>query len=172
MKLPVCPHCGQKDVTRVEDFYRCNSCHSDFGRTAYSDDGTPMIEAVTGLRFQYGDVISGSVRLRFVQDGEVCLYEVYEANGKGINKHADVLSAEEWMNLKKKLFEALYVNDWDRFYIPVNDGREIMSNQAWALAVIVNDNEEYEYAGVDEKPIYWKQFEKLITPFLDNLKAE
>jgi hypothetical protein len=172
MKLPVCPHCGEKEVSRVESFYRCSSCHIDFGRTPVSDEGVPMVDAVTGLRFQYGDVISGSLRLRFLQDGEVCLYEVYDTNGGNIKKHADVLSGAEWKKLKKNLFENLFVTDWDHVYYPVNDGREISHNDAWSLAVIVNENEEYEYQGVDEKPVYWKGFEKLFKPFFEDLDEE
>ena len=131
-----------------------------------------MIDAVTGLRFKYGDVISGSVRLRFIQDGDVCLYEVYDSHEGGLNKFAGVLSADEWKELKRKLFEDIYVNDWDRVYIPVNDGREIRDNNEWAFNVIVNDSEEYGYWGVDEHPVYWKKFMDLIEPFMDNLKTE
>ncbi len=171
-KLPICPHCGSKNVKSEEEFYHCDDCLVNYGRDAYADDGTPMIDAVTGLRFRYGDVISGSVRLRFIQDGDVCLYEVYDSQEGGLNKFAGVLSADEWKKLKTTLFESLFVNDWDRMYIPVNDGREIRGNNEWAFNVIVNDNEEYGYEGVDAFPVYWKQFLKLIDPFMDNLKTE
>ena len=121
-KLPICPHCGSKNVVAEEDFYHCNDCLVNYGRKVFSDHGEPMVDAVTGLRFRYGDVISGSVRLRFIQDGDVCLYEVYDSHEGGLNKFAGVLSADEWKQLKAKLFESIYVDDWDRMYIPVNDG--------------------------------------------------
>jgi hypothetical protein len=171
-KLPVCPHCGSKNVTPVDDFYRCKDCLADFGRAAFADDGTSMIDSVIGLRFRYGDIISGSLRLRFIQDGEVGLYEVYDSQQGGLNKFAGVLSAEEWKELKRKLFEDLYVNDWDRFYYPVNDGREIQGNTEWAFNVVVNDFEEYAYQGVDAYPVYWKNFMKIMDSFFKKLQAE
>ena len=78
--LPKCPHCGSKNVSRVEGFYRCADCLNDFGRTPYDDNGIPMIEACSGLRIRLGDLFNGSVRLRMGQDGDVCLYEIYDSN--------------------------------------------------------------------------------------------
>ena len=51
--LPVCPLCGSSNTIKVKDFYHCNDCLSDFGRQPKADDGTPMIEAVKGLRFKF-----------------------------------------------------------------------------------------------------------------------
>lgn len=171
-KTPVCPHCGSRDVKENDSFYTCSSCHYDFGREPVSDDGEPMVTAVKGMRFRFGDVISGSVRLRFVQDGSICLYEVYDSNEGGVDKIAGVLSEEEWMNLKKKLFDELYVMDWEREYIPVNDGRAIRGNNEWEFAVAVNLDEEYVFRGVDAYPVYWNRFMKLMDPFFDKLKAD
>ena len=171
-KTPVCPHCGSKETVDNESFYTCNACHNDFGREALSDDGESMITAVKGMRFRYGDVISGSVRLRFVQDGDVCLYEVYDSYEGGVNKFAGVLEGKEWTKLKKTLFESLYLMDWDREYIPVNDGREIRGNNEWEFAVAVSMDEEYVYRGVDADPAYWNKFMKLIEPFFDEHKKE
>ncbi len=169
-KNPVCPHCGSRNVTNVEEFYRCEDCHSDFGRVPYSDDGVPMVDAVTGLRFRFGDFITGSVHLRFAQEDDDCLYEVYDANEGGIDKYADVLSLEEWTNLKKKLFENLYMYDWDRSFIPVNDGREIRGNNEWLFSIIVSEDEEYTYSGVDAYPVYWDRFMRVLEPFFKKLE--
>jgi hypothetical protein len=170
-KKPVCPHCGSKDVSEVESFYHCHECHSDFGRPAVTDDGRLMEEAMTGLRFRYGDLLTGSVHLRMVQDEDGgCLFEVYDANEGGVDKVADVMTAEKWTEVRKQLFDDLYVMDWDREYYPVNDGREIQPNNAWELVVSVSDDEEYSYKGVDAYPVYWKKFMKLIEPYFDALK--
>lgn len=169
-KNPVCPHCGSRNVTNVEDFYRCEDCHRDFGRVPFSDDGVPMVDAVKGLRFRFGDFITGSVHLRFAQEEECCLYEVYDANEGGIDKYADMLSLEEWTELKKKLFENLYIYDWDRYFIPVNDGREIRGNNEWIFSIIVSDDEEYTYTGVDAYPVYWDRYMKVLEPFFKKLE--
>lgn len=170
-KKPVCPHCGSKDVSEAEGFYHCHGCHMDFGREPQSDNGTDMVDDVTGLRFRYGDAISGSVRMRIAQEEDgSCLYEVYDANEGGVDKVADVISAKDWKKIKEKLFDELYVMDWDREYYPVNDGREIRPNNAWELVVSVNDEEEYTFRGVDAYPVYWKEFMKLIEPYFDALK--
>lgn len=170
-KNPVCPHCGSKDVDKVETYLHCHACHMDFGRPAVSDDGTLMVDAVKGLRYRYGDILTGSVHLRIQEDQDgSCLCEVYDANEGGVDKVADVMSAEDWHSLKEKLFDELYVMDWDREYYPVNDGREIMANNGWELTVSVNDDEEYTYKGIDAYPVYWKEFLKLIEPYFDALK--
>lgn len=169
-KTPICPHCGGKKVTRVDAFYHCEECKRDFGREALSDSGESMIEAIKGMRFRYGDIISGSARLRFVQDGDDCLYEVYDSFQGGLNKYAGVLSNDEWIAMKKKMFEKIFLNDWDKEYIPVNDGKKVPENNHWEFAMYVNENEEYIFKGVDAYPIYWSQFMKVLHPFFENLK--
>ena len=169
-KLPVCPLCGYKKVQPADSFYHCPECLSDFGRQPHSDDGEPMVDAVTGLRFRYGDFISGSVRLRFAQEGDNCLYEVYDANEGGIDKYADLLSLEEWTALKKVLLEDLYVYDWEKLYIPVNDGRKVLGNNEWEFSVIVSDDEEYTYRGFDAYPVYWDKFLVVLEPFFRKLE--
>jgi DNA-directed RNA polymerase subunit RPC12/RpoP len=171
-KVPVCPHCGSKNVKTENGFYRCRDCSNDFGRTAMSDEGIPMIDAVTGLRFRYGDAISGSVHLRFAEDEGSCVFEVYDANEGGSNKHAEVIPMKTWMALKRKLFEELYVADWNREYMPVNDGQSVQDNNTWDFSVIVNENEEILYRGVDAYPVYWKELLALLDPYLEKLKQE
>jgi hypothetical protein len=167
--LPKCPHCGSKEVSRVENFYRCAGCLSDFGRVPYDDNGVPMVEACTGLRFRYGDMLNDSICLRLGQDGDVCLYELYESSGGGLNKYADMLDKAAWDKFRKELFEKVYINDWDKEYIPVNDGREITTDQDWELSVIVDENEEYLYKGYGAFPVYWDNFIKLLNPILAHL---
>jgi hypothetical protein len=169
--LPKCPHCGYKEVSRVEGFYRCAGCLSDFGRVPYDDNGVPMIEACSGLRFRFGDLINGSVRLRMGQDGDVCLYEIYDSNGGGLNKHADMLDKAAWDKFRKELFNKVYVNDWNKEYIPVNDGTPVITDQDWELSVIVDENEEYIFRGYGAFPVYWDKFMKLLKPILANLEA-
>ena len=168
-KLPVCPHCGSRNVEKKEEFYICRDCQSAFGRKPLADDGTDLVDAVTGMRFRFGDIVSDSIRLRFVQDGEVALYEVYDAKDGGLNKYAGVLGEAEWKELKRKMLEDLFVYDWDRYYIPVNDGRDLRDLDEWSFNLMVNDNEDYEFSGVDEYPVYWKQFKKLIDPFFKKI---
>ena len=67
-KKLICPHCGSKDVEKHSEYFVCNNCKNSFGRVALSDEGIPMVDAVTGLRFRYGDIVSGSVRLRMIQE--------------------------------------------------------------------------------------------------------
>ena len=171
-KTPVCPHCGSKDVKEADGFYHCKNCSSDFGRTALTDDGKPMVDEVTGIRFRFGDAISGSVHLRFAEDAGSCVFEVYDANLGGADKVAEVLPMKKWMELKRKLFEELYVSDWDKFYIPVNDGQTIRGNNSWEFSVIVNENEEVTYSGIDAYPVYWHGLLNLLDPYLDKLKQE
>lgn len=171
-KTLICPHCGSKETKEENGWYHCSACHRDFGRTPFSDDGTEMVKAVTGLRFRYGDIFAGSVRLRFVSDGEGCVYEVYDANEGGVDKVAGVLDDKAWKKFKENLFEKLFVMDWDKEYVPVNDGREIRGNNEWELAVEVGESEEYVYHGVDAYPVYWNRFMKLLDPFFDQLKQQ
>ncbi len=171
-KLPVCPHCGSKNVKEINGFYQCKTCSNDFGRVALSDDGKPMIEEVTGLRFRFGDSISGSVHLRFAQDGDSCVFEVYDANEGGKDKVAEVVPMKKWQALKEKLFNELFINDWDCEYMPVNDGQVELDNNSWEFSVIVNENEEQTYRGVDAYPVYWHGLLNLLEPYLDQLKQE
>ena len=171
-KLPVCPHCGSKNVKEVHHFYTCKDCSLDFGREAFSDDGRPMSDAVTGILFRYGDTISGSVHLRFAEDEGNCVFEVYDAHEGGANKVVEVVPMKTWMELKRKLFDVLFVNDWDKEYMPVNDGQSILGNNSWEFSVIVNENEEQVYHGVDAYPVYWHELMNLLDPYLDQLKQE
>ena len=168
--VPKCPHCGSKNVSRVEGFYRCKNCRKDFGRDPIADDGTLLVDSVRGFRFRFGDVLSGSVRLRINQVDDDCLFEVYDSNEGGLDKVADVLPLDEWHKLKETMLRTLYVYDWDKEYIPVNDGREIRANNEWEFSVIVNEDEEYTHRGVDAYPVYWDRFLKLLDPFFDRLQ--
>ena len=168
----VCPHCGSKNTEKVDNHCRCCDCMQDFGREEYSDQGNPLAEAVRGLRFRYGDIVSGSVRLRMVEDGNVCVFEVYDANEGGVDKVADVISKDEWKAFKDTLYHKLYLADWDRVYIPVNDGQRVSENNDWELGILLEDDEETVYCGYDEFPAYWKEFLKLIDPFFARLNRE
>ena len=128
-KKLICPHCGSKDVEKHSEYFVCNSCKNSFGRVALSDEGIPMVDAVTGLRFRYGDIVSGSVRLRMIQEKDgSCVYEVYDANEGSFDKVADVLSKEDWTRLKDWLFNELYLLDWNKEYIPENNAIELSEN--------------------------------------------
>ncbi len=169
-KKIICPHCGSKKVQELEEYYLCDDCKNSFGREALSDKGIPMVEAVKGLRFRYGDIVSGSARLRMIQEKDgSCVYEVYDANEGGIDKVADVLSSEEWMKLKESLFQDLYLADWKRLYIPNNDGKMLLENNEWELGIDISWDEVYEYYGYDAYPPYWKDLMKLIEPFFNKL---
>lgn len=171
-KLPVCPHCGSHHVKKIEDFYRCDDCRRDFGRSETADDGTPLTDAVKGLRFRYGDIVSGSVRLRIVEaDGKV-KYEVYDANEGGVDKVEDELSSEEWMKIKDKLINHLFVSDWDREYIAVNDGQSVPDNNEWELDLDINEDEVLTYRGYDAVPAYWTQLMRIVNPFFKKLEKE
>ncbi|MBR4445233.1 MAG: hypothetical protein IKS37_05010 [Solobacterium sp.] len=169
-KMPVCPVCGSKDVSRTESFYHCNACRSDFGRKPYADDGTPLIDAITGLRYRSGDCIQGSLRARFAEEETCVLYEVYSTYTGEIKKVAHVLTLEEWTEIKRVLLEELYVYDWDKNYIPPNDGREVDGFRGWELSLIVSPDEEYTSGGFGEYPVYFKGFRKLMDPLLSVLK--
>ncbi|MCR4951626.1 MAG: transposase [Solobacterium sp.] len=169
---PVCPHCGSKQTSRVENFYRCSECRKDFGREPYTDNGEKMTDAVKGLRFRFGDLISGSVRLRMAEDLDSCLWEVYDTNGGDLDKVADVMNSEEWQAFKNTLLHDLYYYDWAKEYIPVNDGREIRGNNEWETAVIVSENEEYICRGYDAYPVYWDKFMSLLDPFFNRLQRD
>jgi len=171
-KMPVCPHCGSKDVKRIESFYRCGSCNTDFGREAKTDDGVSLVDAVQGVRFRYGDVLSGSVRIRFAQDGDSALYEVYDSNEGGRNKVAGVIDGEAWLELKKKLVENLFVPDWQKEYLPVNDGRTVSGNNAWHFSLIVDEDEEISSDGVDAFPVYWDALMKVLDPYFQQLQQD
>lgn len=169
-KLPVCPHCGSKNVQAVNDFYRCEDCLQDFGRDAESEEGIPLTEAIKGLRFRYGDIVSGSVRLRIVQEEDDCIFEVYDANEGGVDKVADVLDMNEWNKIKDKLVNAFYVSDWNREYIPVNDGQTVPENNEWELDLDINEDESLTFKGYDAYPVYWNAFMRVIHPFFERLQ--
>ncbi len=171
-KLPVCPHCGSKRVVEVQNFYRCEDCNQDFGRAVSADDGTLLKDAVKGLRFRYGDIVNGSVRLRIVQDETECLYEVYDANGGGVDKVADVLSLADWQDMKEKLFDKMFVADWQKVYIPRNDGTKLLDNNEWELDLDVNDDETISICGYDDEPVYWNALMRIIRPFFKKLEKE
>ena len=96
MANTVCPHCGSKNTEALENYEKCLDCGMSFGREEVADNGESLIKAVHGLRFRYGDVVSGSVRLRMAEDSGVCVFEVYDANNGGVDKVADVISMDEW----------------------------------------------------------------------------
>lgn len=168
----VCPHCGSKNIEKLENYEKCLDCGISFGREETSDDGEPLTKAVHGLRFRYGDVVSGSVRLRMAEDSGVCVFEVYDANNGGVDKVADVISMEEWEKMKDTLFHKLYIADWDKTYIPVNDGKTVSDNNDWELGFDVGEDEEIVYRGYDAFPPYWKGFMKVLDPFFARLNRE
>lgn len=168
-KLPVCPHCGSKEVIEEDGFYRCQKCTNDFGRKAVSDDGQPMVDVVKGLRFSYGSLLSSTEYLRIAEDGKSVVFEAYRAMNGKIKKNADVLEYEDWQKMKKFLFEQLFVNDWDREYLPVYDGEFVPDGMRWELSLIVDDDEELTIKGSDAYPVYWKSFEKIITKLLQRI---
>lgn len=170
-KKLICPHCGSKDVEKHSEYFVCNNCKNSFGRVALSDEGTPMVDAVTGLRFRYGDIVSGSVHLRMIQEKDgSCVYEVYDANEGSFDKVADVLSKEDWTRLKDWLFNELYLLDWNKEYIPENNGQNQLDNNEWELGIDINWDEGLEYRGYDAYPPYWKEFLKAVEPLFNKLK--
>ena len=169
-KTIICPHCGGKKVKKVDTYLKCEECEKDFGRKALNDDGIPLTECIKDIRFRYGDVISGSVRAHFVEDDAQCVYEVYDANEGGVDKVADLMTKEEWETFKKELVEDIYLFDWNRVYIPVNDGRELRGNNEWELDILATEEEEYIFKGVDAYPVYWNKFLRLLEPYFDKLK--
>lgn len=166
----VCPHCGSTNTEAVENHYKCLDCALDFGREEMSDAGTPLVEAMKGLRFRYGDIVGGSVRLRMVEDEDVCVFEVYDANEGGVDKVADIISLNTWNRFKSTLYHDLYLADWDREYIPVNDGQTVSENNEWELGILMEDDEEVVYRGYDAFPAYWKGFMDLLDPYFARLK--
>ena len=172
MANTVCPHCGSKTTEALENYEKCLDCGMSFGREEVADNGESLIKAVHGLRFRYGDVVSGSVRLRMAEDSGVCVFEVYDANNGGVDKVADVISMDEWNKIKETLFHKLYLADWDKTYIPVNDGKTVSDNNEWELGLDVGDDEELVYRGYDAFPPYWKGFMKVLDPFFARLNRE
>lgn len=169
-RLPVCPHCGSHHVQKIDNFYRCDDCARDFGRSETADDGTPLTEAIRGLRFRYGDVVSGSVRLRIEETDKDVRFEVYDANEGGVDKVEDKLDKEEWMKIKDRLINHLYVPDWDREYIAVNDGQKVPENNEWELDLDINEDEVMTYRGYDATPVYWSSLMRIINPFFNKLE--
>ena len=172
MANTVCPHCGSKNTEALENYEKRLDCGMSFGREEVADNGESLIKAVHGLRFRYGDVVSGSVRLRMAEDSGVCVFEVYDANNGGVDKVADVISMDEWNKIKETLFHKLYLADWDKTYIPVNDGKTVSDNNEWELGLDVGDDEELVYRGYDAFPPYWKGFMKVLDPFFARLNRE
>lgn len=172
MANTVCPHCGSKNTEALENYEKCFDCGMSFGREEVADNGESLVKAVHGLRFRYGDVVSGSVRLRMAEDSGVCVFEVYDANNGGVDKVADVISMDEWNKIKETLFHKLYLADWDKTYIPVNDGKSVSDNNDWELGLDVGDDEELVYRGYDAFPPYWKGFMKVLDPFFARLNRE
>ena len=169
-KVKMCPHCGSNNITVAGNYYQCKDCTKDFGRPAISDEGKLLKECISDIRFRYGDVISGSVRAHFLQDGEQCVYEIYDSYGGGVDKVADVMSMKEWESFKEALVDKLFVFDWSRVYYPANDGRELRGNNEWELDILISDDEEYIFKGVDAYPAYWNAFLKLLDPYFDKLR--
>ena len=77
-----------------------------------------------------------------------------------------------WKAFKETLYHKLYLADWDKEYIPVNDGQRVSENNDWELGVLLDDDEEMIYRGYDEFPAYWKGFLNLIDPFFSRLNRE
>jgi len=172
MKNPICPHCGNKDTAEQEGHYHCSGCGADFGAPALDEDGRPLADAIQGLRFRYGDVMSGSVRLRFIEDADhdACLYEVYDSSEGGLNKHAGTITLEEWNLLKHKMYDHLFLQDWDHRYLHANDGSAADENNEWELVMQLPGTEEYTFEGVDAYPVYWGQLMKLFEPYFHELE--
>lgn len=171
MRKTICPHCGSNNTASVDNYYHCSDCHTDFGRVALADDGSVLKDSIKGMRFRYGDLLTGSARIGFLEDKDgSCVYEVYDANEGGYDKVADTLDVQTWQEMKQHIVEDLFIMDWNKEYYPVNDGREISANNAWEFTLTVNGDEEYTFKGVDAYPIYWNNFMKLIEPYFDNLK--
>ena len=168
----ICPHCGSRNTEKVENYHKCLDCGLDFGREEVTDDGLALEDAICGLRFRFGDVVSGSVRLRMAEDGDVCVFEVYDANEGGVDKIADVISMDEWKKIKNTLVAKLYIADWNKVYIPVNDGRTVSENNEWELGLAIGNDGEIVYRGYDAFPPYWKDFMKLMDPFFSRLNRE
>ena len=55
-------------------------------------------------------------------------------------------------------------------YYPANDGRELRGNNEWELDILISDDEEYIFKGVDAYPAYWNAFLKQLDPYFDKLR--
>lgn len=172
-KLPDCPYCGSKKIRRIDAFYHCDSCQRDFGRDLTSDDGRPLIESVKELRFRYGDTISGSVRVRIQEEDDGTVhYEVYDSNGGGVDKVKGTIDKNEWKEIKEKLFNDYFVQDWDAEYVQRNDGKTAYENNSWEIIFAIDEDEEHKIEGVDAYPPYWNKVMKLMDPFFKKLAKE
>ena len=70
------------------------------------------------------------------------------------------------------MINELYFNDWEKEYLPVNDGQGIRDDKPWEISLIVSEDESISYRGVGEHPVYWNALVKLVDPFFAKLDIE
>lgn len=170
-KNPKCPYCGGLNTISHHNSWYCRDCSAEFGRDALNDDGIPMKDAMSGLRFSYGSVVSGSMSIRFVwdEDGQSCLYEVYQAKDGVIRKQADLIDAQKWNQIKDTLIDKLYVCDWQNTYYPPTDGSPYNPDHEWRLDLLEKDGQEKIFRGYDSFPPYFNDLQKIFRPYIRKL---
>ncbi len=169
----VCPHCGSKETEeRKGSFYYCKECTNEFGRDRNTDDGVPLVEAIQGLRFSYGNMVTGSIRIRFAWDeeGQTCVYEVYQVKDGKINKIADTIEQKEFDRIRNSLVNTMFVQDWDKVYYPINDGSSFNPDAEWRLDIIVKDEDERTYRGIDAYPPYFSKLNTYLKKYFAKLE--
>ncbi len=163
----MCPHCGSRETEVREGHYYCRNCGREFGRDKETNNGEPLKEKLTGLRFGIGNEKDGVLRIRIAKEAQTdeVVYEVYQAKNGFINKKADIMDTAVWNRLVNTLVDECFVCDWDRQYYPVNDGATLYQGVGWRLDLIVEGEDEITYQGIDAYPVYLARVRRLLAPY-------
>lgn len=169
-------HLGWCCVTGYEPQYYCNECKKTFGAVAQviiENEITPLTDLITEVKYSEEvyrlPLPSPQVTIKKTGDGAHV-----EASGwaKGLRFFDDYdISKKRWDTLINKLYNDLFLNDWKHKHDLSDADYVVCDGMSWELVIVLEGNRKRTYSGENAFPPYWKEFMRLMRPFMKPKKV-
>lgn len=157
----------------------CNACKKAFGETAQilkNGEIEQYVDAVTEIVF-YRLVEEAFLRSPWIKITKTTDGAQVETNGvveqvktSGVISYVPFeneydVSKQNWNALVDALYNKLFLHNWEHHFVPPENVL-VLDGESWDLTVKLTGERTHTYKGDNGYPPYWKEFEKLMKPYL------
>lgn len=165
----ICPHCGKENTSAFSDTvyhthgYFCEDCHKDFA----VDDGKTLLDHeknLTDFFYQHTDKEGVTYGIYIQKVGDRVTMAPSLVQNKMMTPYEKLDITPMWEELKRVLFEKMFILDWDReltgFLTGTND-ESYKIEMKYALSLYPDAT----YQGTNKFPPYFKALQQLFSGF-------
>ena len=143
----------------------CNHCRKEFAKPAYWQDKDKIAyypDMVEALESEVGGYFEGTTRTTIRKNPKGALVHVDYYNGIPDIPPADrQITHLRWMRLVNRLFNELYVHEWNKKYIDPH----VLDGTQWSLEISLSGRRKRTVYGSNAFPPYWRELMSLFRPF-------